>query len=471
VVGLTLLALGLRLPGLSESLFGDELYTYAIATQHSVHGAYDVMQSVENNPPLFYAVAWVMAKLGDPTLTIRLPSLVLASATVPLLYLLGRRTVGVPAALVATAVFAISPTAIFYGVEARSYALLMFLVTLSTLLLVEALERPRRLWLGLYALAASLMLYTHYTGIFVAAAQGAWALWAHRGRARELVVAYGAVALTFVFWIPAYRDQPPFHGWLGAPPWTASETVRDFTIALIGHTYRPLAAVPGRFAVGLLAVTAAVGAAFAAVEFLRRPRARRRVQPRLVLLVAVALAPPLALLVNNALGADAYGPRNLGASLPPLCLVLGALVTPLDRRVAAALSTALLAAFAIGAGAMLDHDSDRPPFKTAAHVIDREDHGAGAVLEYPLFGPSGPTGRSLEINFERPHYFIKTSLDDRTLPARVSGRSRLFVVAPWVSPWKGAPLPQGLDRRYRLVRKRVWPSWIPVALLEYQRRG
>jgi mannosyltransferase len=468
--GVTLAAFAFRVAGIDQSLFGDELYTYAIATQDGLRGAYDVMQQVENNPPLFYLLAWAMAKLGDPTLTIRIPSLVLSTATAPVIYLLGRRTLGGAAGLLGAAFFALSPFAIFYGSEARAYALLLFLVALSTLLLIVALESARRRWLVLYAICAGLMIYTHYTGFYVLGAQALWGLWAHRERAFELVVAYAAIALAYIPWVPSYLDQPPFRGWLGAEPWTFEETFRSYVIAFIGHTYTPLDAVPGRFAVTLLVATVAVAVGGAAVAFLSRPPSERRVAPGVVLIGLLTLSTPLGLLVYSAFEPDAYGPRNLNASLPGLCLLLGALFTARTRLPRGALAGAALVACAIGTVAVLDSDRDRPPFKRAAEVIDAEDGGQAAVLEYPLFGPAGPTGRSLEVNLERAHAFFKTSLDDRSLPDRVAGKDTLFVVAPWIPPWRGAPLPQGLDQDFRLAELRVWPSWIPVALLKYQRR-
>ena len=49
---------------------------------------------LQNNPPLFYVLAWASAKLGDPDTSIRLPSLLLGTAAVPMTYALGLRTAG-----------------------------------------------------------------------------------------------------------------------------------------------------------------------------------------------------------------------------------------------------------------------------------------------------------------------------------------------------------------------------------------
>ena len=81
---------------------------------------------------------------------VRTPSFVASVATVPLIYLLGLRTVGRGAALVAAASFALSPFEIFYATENRAYALVAALVVLSMLSLLALANERRRRWWALY---------------------------------------------------------------------------------------------------------------------------------------------------------------------------------------------------------------------------------------------------------------------------------------------------------------------------------
>jgi uncharacterized membrane protein len=64
---------------------------------------------------LGFVLSWVPARLSDTPELVRLPSLVSSVATVPLIYMLGVRTLGRSAAVVAAAWFALSPFEIFYG--------------------------------------------------------------------------------------------------------------------------------------------------------------------------------------------------------------------------------------------------------------------------------------------------------------------------------------------------------------------
>src|SRR5581483_764279 len=113
----TLAAFALRLSQLHQSLFGDEVLAYREIAGHSLAGTIHVVRGgVESSPPLFFALAWLSAKLGDPTVWIRLPSLILSTLTIPVVYLLGRETVGRWAGAVGAAVLAVGPFSTYYGI-------------------------------------------------------------------------------------------------------------------------------------------------------------------------------------------------------------------------------------------------------------------------------------------------------------------------------------------------------------------
>src|SRR5579862_6288361 len=189
LAGITAGAFALRLSQIHQRLFGDEVLAYWDVVGHSLAGTVAAVRTgVESSPPLFFVFAWLTAKLGDPTVWIRLPSIVLGSATIPLIYLLGRDTVGRLPGLLAAAIFALGPFSIYYGVDARPYATAAFFVTLSSVSLVRAI-RGGRGWWALYALAAAAAAYTHYTAAFVLAVQGAWSLWACRRQLRLPLIA------------------------------------------------------------------------------------------------------------------------------------------------------------------------------------------------------------------------------------------------------------------------------------------
>lgn len=149
VAAITLVGLALRIANLDQSLFGDELFAYyEIVPESSLDGVVvAVRHGPELNPPLYFLVAWLANKLGgDPFVLLRLPSIVAGTLAIPIVYMVGIHAVGRRAALVATALFALSPFAIFYSTEARPYSLMGFFVLVSTLALLRAVSTRKVVW-------------------------------------------------------------------------------------------------------------------------------------------------------------------------------------------------------------------------------------------------------------------------------------------------------------------------------------
>ena len=180
VAGLTALALGLRWACIHQSLFGDELFLYLDVHGRSLGQVFSAVHHTEKTPPLYFLLGWLLARGSDATVLVRLPSLVASAATVPFIYWVGLRTVGRRAGVVAAAWFAISPFAIFYGTEGRSYALVTALVALATAALLSALEERRARWWLLYVVVATGAIYSHYIAALVLIPQAVWALWTNR---------------------------------------------------------------------------------------------------------------------------------------------------------------------------------------------------------------------------------------------------------------------------------------------------
>lgn len=480
VAGLTLLALGVRLAGLNQGLFGDELYLYEIAARDDLGAMVGKVVDTESTPPFGFLLPWAAVKLGDPTVTVRLPSLLLGTAVVPLAYLLGRRTVGAPAALLGAAFMALSPFAIWYSDESRAYATMTFLAVLSTLALVLALQTRRRGWWVVYAVAACLVLYTHYMGVFVVIVQAAWATVAHRDRWRELALAHAAVVLGYLPWLPSFviqSDDTSAQRISTFKDFTPKGAVRELTISVIGHPFLSLESAPGRAALALFGLGVAAAVAGALVH-VRARRAVPGVRSPAVLVALVALATPAGVAVYSVLGQNAYIPRNLSASLPALALVLAAGLVALRRPAAVVAGlTAVVVALGIGATRTLDPDNGRPPYRQAAELVDERDGGGAAVVEYPLFPAFANVdialGRHLENHFGRSHELLQVRSPDSPGWDEVPAHDQLFVVTPWDAAHRagGPPLPPRFARRFRFVRNRVWPGLVPVAVFEYRARG
>ncbi len=417
VVALTLVGGALRVVLAGQDLFGDELATYWIVSTRSLTGVVEtVSTTAEITPPLSFVLTWFATRLGDAPELVRLPSLVAGIATIPLVYAVGRRTVGEPAALVATALTTLSPFMAFYAAEARGYGVLMALLLLSTLSLLRAVEDGGTRWWILYAACTCLAAYTHYTGVFVLAGQLGWAAWTHPRARRPLLLSTAVAVLAYLPWLPSLKgdlDSPttlilavlsPFDPesvrvatglWVIGFP--AANIGAQLSFAVSGSSLRDF---PGTVAVLLLAGGLVLGTA-GAVGARRELRARLCEHDGGIVLVAVlALATPAGTALQSAIGTNVFRTRSLAASWPYLALAIAALVMvggPAVRRAAAAL---VVAAFALAAVTLTGDDLRRPDHSRLASVAD-DQHPGGVIVNGASFTPGPLT--NFDVPGTRPH--------------------------------------------------------------------
>lgn len=126
-----------------KSYWYDEILSVAIygANHATLASALKSLAGHSAHPPLYHLVLFYWMKLfGTAEVATRtLSNLYIAGATL-CLYLLAERLFGRRVAIASTLLFAFSYTATFFGLEDRSYAQSLFLVTLSSLLLLRLLE-------------------------------------------------------------------------------------------------------------------------------------------------------------------------------------------------------------------------------------------------------------------------------------------------------------------------------------------
>jgi 4-amino-4-deoxy-L-arabinose transferase-like glycosyltransferase len=477
VAGLTVLALALRLALMRDSLLGDELIMFDIVHGRGLGDVLHIVRATEKTPPLHFVLAWASARIGDPTLWIRLPSLLAGVGLVPVAYLLGRATVGTRAGLVAAALLALQPFAIFYATEARAYALVALLAGLSTLGLLRALETDRGRWWAAYALAVLAVAFTHYIGVFVLLTQAAWAFWARRDRVRPLVLVHGLIVLAYLPWVPSYLVQQGHSGDEAeriaalAPP-SLEYFARANTQVLLGQPFASLDDVPGTAAVVVALAVIVAATALAAA------RARRGGRPgaRGVLVIALAAATPVGIgLLSLPPDHSFLLPRNMSASLPALAVVVGWLLTALRRPLAVAALALFLGALACGTAAALDPDSRRSPFRATAHWIDDRARAGDPVIQHFFLFDAGALGEVLRVNFARPHPLYRGGgAAEAAAWARGRRTGRAFVVLPL--PGAFASVEQ-LDRRagpgdgFELVAERRFDGLDDILVGEYRARA
>lgn len=217
-LGLIVLAAALRLPllfGLG-SLWNDEAFSRHFALMPLTQALKYMTMDV--HPPLHLVTLHYWIKLfGASAEAMRAMSLVFALLGLAAFLQIARALYGKKEALLAGFLFCLAPLMVYYGVDARMYAMLFFLSCLSGWLfwrVAQGDEKAKEPWMWV-SLALAL---THITGALVLAGQGLYLLVSRERRPlfRKLLWRFLAITAVFAVWfVPAaaYRLQSIHKEW------------------------------------------------------------------------------------------------------------------------------------------------------------------------------------------------------------------------------------------------------------------
>lgn len=252
---------------------------------------------------------------------------------------------------------------------------------LVTATFLHAFVSRRRRFLPAFAVLTTLLLYTHYWGIFLGLGTGlAWFICFlrsddRRGLIRDAVLAFGAVALLFAPWLPTliYQQAHSAVAW-SLPP--SVEIVRADLLRLVGG--------PIPFVVLVL------GAGAALVAALRRPWDR----DALVVAATIAMgATAVAIGLVSARASSQWNGRYLGIVLPPIVLALGVGLARGRELAVVSLTTAVVLSGLAASSLALDAKSGvRGWAEQAALQLDRGDLVFAPIREVPLLAHYLPDG-------------------------------------------------------------------------------
>ena len=202
-----------------RSLWLDEAASVAISSQHGAALWHAIGHDGGNMVAYYLLLHVLIALFGDGVAVIRLPSVIATAATAGFVAALGLRLFDRRVALSAGLLAAVSLPLVFWGQDARGYALMTAFAVGSYLALAwilgEEYGRPPRAAFVLYVLSTTLAIYMGLIAILVVAAQLALLPFARR-YAREIVLALVVVAACCVplaimaldrgsgqlFWVP-----------------------------------------------------------------------------------------------------------------------------------------------------------------------------------------------------------------------------------------------------------------------------
>lgn len=284
----------------------------------------------EANQSAYYLLLKLWADGTESEAALRSVSAFFAVLTVPAIYLLGRRLSDARVGVLAAVLFASNAFVVEWAQQLRSYSLAMFLVTVSSLLLLRALETGTpRSWV-LYSVVSALSVYAHFFAALVLLAHLLSMAAIRPLPRRQLLLSgltHGVLLLPLgLFFLSTPGDQID---------WVARPDIVELVATAGDVAGGPFPLVLIYLVPVLMALRAGLAASSQRVESIERWKA---VMPLLWLVTPIVLVVGATYTVKPVLV-----PRYLSICVPALVLVASVGLTAMKpRRVASALMVAIV---------------------------------------------------------------------------------------------------------------------------------
>jgi len=402
-VAVVVLGIALRFVARSD-MWLDEALTLNISRLPlgQIHGAL----RRDGAPPLYYYLLhfWSGA-FGTSDVAVRALSGVLSGATLPFIWLAGRRLGGKAVAAAALVLVATSPFAVRYATENRMYALVGFLTAAGVVALQQVFRHRTVANVVSVALLTGLLLYSHYWALYLVGVTALWLAFqawrgpdARRPGARVALVAVLVGCLSFAPWVPTFLYQAHHTGTPWAKPADFAAMVNAVTSFAGGATNQGRALALLYFAlVGLGLFGAARGSFHVDLDLRTRPRGRA-----LALVLTGTLA---AAVIGGYASRSAFQARYASVVFVPLVLLVAlGLSCFADHRIRIGVLTATVA-FGLASGLPSAWTSRTQAGEVATTLAQLGRPGDVVAFCPDQIGPAVnrlvPPGRYREITFPR----------------------------------------------------------------------
>lgn len=173
LAAILILAVEVRLVGLSSSLWYDEVLTLVQFVRLPTDQLVQTFSSLNNH--MFYSLQAQasVAMLGETPWGLRLPAVLFGVASLALVWRMARQIAGRVEALACALLLALSYHHVWFSQNARGYTGLLFWTLAATLLFVRNLKSGGLRGWSAYAVCVALAMYTHLSAGFFFAAHGA----------------------------------------------------------------------------------------------------------------------------------------------------------------------------------------------------------------------------------------------------------------------------------------------------------
>jgi uncharacterized membrane protein len=421
VWGVVALGTLLRLRALSaKSFWLDEIASVVIARMPG-NFFWHWLWTEEGNMALYYVMLrpWLGIHLGEGT--VRLLSVLPGIASLPVMYLLGKRLFGRSVGLLASLFLALSTCAVVYSQEARGYSWLLFGVIVSTYFFVRLIEQPTYAMACVYGLTAGVTFYFHYFGLLVPLAHAVSLAvlpkerrpWKHLILAAAIIGALGVLVLWMI------HIQPVRHlDWVSKPSVLELYHLGVFLAAESGKGVGP----------ALLAIELALLAVFFRA-MIAQSRKEAHDDQFAYALVASGLLTPIVFSLLVSVVRPVFFHRFLIICLPAWLLAVAvAICTILQRRIAM-LAVAGVCVLSL-VSTVISYSRMREDWRGAVNFLIDNARSQDVVLYYQPVGgwaaesyrdwlPGGGANRPISVKVEQQ------SNDWRT---KIAGAKRVWLV-------------------------------------------
>lgn len=368
-----ILALCARLYEIDYNLDGDEIFSVNIAAGDFSGVVSGSLQDAVH-PPLHNILLhfWVKA-FGSSEISVRSMSVLFSFLFLLTAYLLfmrldlGRLAPGL------LAVLAFSPFFVYYGQQARPYALISFLSAANIYAFVRVLENPQHRGTVIpWVFSAALLLHSQYMGVVIIFMQLCIAfLYLQSGRLR--ILGFGIAGISSILpWLLAAVGHALFAGtdplpqisWLGPP---SLMELAWFFVSVFGES-------PDLQARWLMAAMAVPG-----LVYLKRFAAARRLPAGHALIFSIGFGVPVLVYALSVLGPKpVFAARQLMGASIAFVAAIGIFMSAMPRAMAALNAAVLFLFIGTSLPMGLPHDL-KPPWRDMVKQME-EKHGALEVV-------------------------------------------------------------------------------------------
>jgi uncharacterized membrane protein len=231
----------------SQSLWMDEAMVYLQTKGDSIFVVYSKVFSHGGHiGPFFHILNYLFSLLfGYSEWALRAPSAIYGTVSVVLVYKIAQELKNNRIALLSSILLAISPVHVWYSQEARMYSLWIMLILFTVLIFIKILRAQKlSLWI-LFAVFASLSLWTFLNSVFVFFALGLYLLIFIKRYKRELYFYCVCIFVVFTSYFPGIipwltKGHVAIISTIGSPrATTIFDILYTFFVFNVGTTFGP----------------------------------------------------------------------------------------------------------------------------------------------------------------------------------------------------------------------------------------